>query len=73
MAGHDYPFRLAHGRQHELQLEAVDKLSEEILSGDQPAAALRFRIQCHLVDRYINHTTRSDYHLGHFLNRRGVS
>jgi hemerythrin len=73
MERHGYPFRQLHSRQHHLQMETMETLAEEILSGEHSTAYNRFAIMRHLVDRYINHTTRSDYHLGHFLNRNGVS
>ncbi|MEN9357196.1 MAG: hypothetical protein RL695_1367, partial [Pseudomonadota bacterium] len=34
---------------------------------------LLFRIRMMLADWQINHTTKSDLHLGHFLQRAGVS
>ena len=73
MEQHGYAFRDLHQRQHRLQLDALDVLAEDIVTGDHPAAYYRFGIQRQLVDCYINHTTKSDYHLGHFLNRHGVN
>ena len=49
------------------------ELRQEIESNSRDRLYLVFRIQLILVDWHINHTTKSDLHLGNFLQRAGVT
>jgi hemerythrin len=72
MGRYDYPFRNEHVRQHQTFLRSLDQLKKEVLDVTRDKLYLLFRIQLLLVDWQINHTTKSDLHLGHFLLRAGL-
>lgn len=73
MRRYGYPFIEEHLGQHRAFQAACDQLSEEILAAERDRLYLLFRIQLLLVDWQINHTTKSDFHLGNFLLRAGIS
>lgn len=72
MGRYDYPFRGEHTRQHQTFLRSLEQLKSEVLDPSRDRLYLLFRIQLLLVDWQINHTTKSDLHLGHFLLRAGL-
>lgn len=72
MERYDYPFRGEHTRQHQTFLQSLAGLKQEVLDAEKDRLYLLFRIQLLLVDWQINHTTKSDLHLGHFLLRAGL-
>ncbi len=73
MQRYDYPFIKDHLKQHHAFDRAFAKLRGEIESQERDRLYLVFRIRMILADWQINHTTKSDLHLGHFLQRAGVS
>lgn len=73
MGRYNYPFREEHVRQHQIFLRYLNELGEELHTAACNRIYLLFRIQLLLVDWQINHTTKSDLHLGHFLLRAGLS
>ncbi|HEY6896532.1 MAG TPA: hypothetical protein VI279_04665, partial [Rhodocyclaceae bacterium] len=73
MRRYSYPFSEEHLRQHQTFIKSLEEFRGEILSGERDKLYLLFLIQLRLVDWQINHTTKSDYHLGHFLLRAGLS
>ncbi|HEY6897651.1 MAG TPA: hemerythrin domain-containing protein [Rhodocyclaceae bacterium] len=73
MRRYSYPFSEEHLRQHQTFIKSLEEFRREILSGERDKLYLLFLIQLRLVDWQINHTTKSDYHLGHFLLRAGLS
>lgn len=72
MRRYDYPFAAEHASQHRHLLATLVKLSAMLLPGDRPATYLRFLALRQLVDWQVNHTAKSDFHLGHFLLRAGM-
>ena len=72
MQRYDYPFMKDHMKQHLTFNRFFSELRQEIESGERDRLYLIFRIQMVLVDWQINHTIKSDLHLGHFLQRAGV-
>lgn len=73
MQRYNYPFIADHLKQHAAFDRAFAELRREIESGARNPLHLLFRIRLLLADWQINHTTKSDLHLGHFLQRAGVS
>lgn len=73
MQRYDYPFIKDHLKQHQAFDRAFAELRREIESHERDRLYLVFRIRMILADWQINHTTKSDLHLGHFLQRAGVS
>ncbi|CAB1370513.1 bacteriohemerythrin [Denitratisoma oestradiolicum] len=73
MRRYGYPFIEEHLRQHRAFQSACEGLCEEILTAQRDQLYLLFRIQLLLVDWQINHTTKSDFHLGNFLLRAGIN
>ena len=73
MQRYGYPFIDDHIKQHRTFDRFFSELRQEILLGKRGRLYLVFRIQLILVDWQINHTIKSDLHLGHFLQRAGVS
>lgn len=73
MRRYDYPFIEDHLKQHSTFERFFSELRREINSSQRDPLYLVFRIQLILVDWQINHTIKSDLHLGHFLQRAGVS
>jgi len=73
MRRYDYPFAREHQKQHETFGRFFAELRSEIESNERGKFYLLFRIQLLLVDWQINHISKSDLHLGNFLQRAGVS
>ena len=73
MRRYEYPFIEDHMRQHSTFDRFFSELRKEIEGGARDRLYLVFRIQLILVDWHINHTTKSDLHLGNFLQRAGVT
>jgi hemerythrin len=73
MRRYEYPFIEDHMKQHSAFDRFFAEMREEIESQARDRLYLVFRIQLILVDWHINHTTKSDLHLGNFLQRAGVS
>lgn len=73
MRRYAYPFMAEHKRQHLTFFKYMEQLKAEILAAQSDRLLLLFRIRLLLLDWQINHTTKSDRHLGHFLQRAGVS
>ena len=73
MRRYNYPFIRDHLKQHAAFDHAVTDVRQKIESGAHDALYLQFCIRLSLMDWQINHTTKSDLHLGHFLQRAGVS
>ncbi|MCX7171164.1 MAG: guanylate cyclase [Proteobacteria bacterium] len=73
MRRYEYPFIEDHMKQHSTFDRFFAELRQEIESGARDRLYLVFRIQLILVDWHINHTTKSDLHLGNFLQRAGVT
>ncbi|HEY3433994.1 MAG TPA: bacteriohemerythrin [Rhodocyclaceae bacterium] len=73
MGRYSYPFQMEHVRQHQTFLRCLDDFRAEVSRADINRLYLLFRIQLLLVDWQINHTTKSDLHLGHFLLRAGLN
>lgn len=73
MRRYAYPFSEEHHKQHRIFLASFADLKQEILAGERNPLYMLFRIQLLLVDWQINHTTKSDFHLGNFLLRAGVT
>lgn len=72
MQRYDYPFTKDHIRQHRTFDRFFAELRREIENHERDQLYLSFRVQLVLVDWQINHTIKSDLHLGHFLQRAGV-
>jgi hemerythrin len=70
---YEYPFIAQHQRQHQAFQITFEKLISEIAMQERSTIRLLLDIQLFMVDWYINHITKSDAHLGHFLQRAGVS
>jgi len=67
-----YPFEAEHRHQHRRFRENLDRLADEIRSGLENPVFLAFRVKLLLMDWTINHSTKTDRHLGHHLkSRRG--
>jgi len=73
MRRYEYPFVEDHMKQHHAFDRSFAELRQEIEGHARDRLYLVFRIQLILVDWHINHTTKSDLHLGNFLQRAGVS
>lgn len=73
MQRYDYPFITDHMKQHQAFDRAFADLRHEIDSQERDPRYLRFCIRMVMADWQINHMTKSDLHLGHFLQRAGVS
>ncbi|HQR05020.1 MAG: bacteriohemerythrin [Proteobacteria bacterium] len=73
MRRYAYPFAAEHGAQHHHFMDSYMSLCDEIRRADQDRILLLFKIRLTLVDWQINHITKSDYHLGHFLLRAGIN
>ena len=65
-----YPFLTEHLHQHRRFEHNLVLLSKEILSKAENPIYLAFRIKLLLMDWTINHSTKSDRHLGHHLKSR---
>ncbi|MFA7270686.1 MAG: hemerythrin domain-containing protein [Sterolibacterium sp.] len=73
MRRYDYPFAREHLKQHATFMRFFAELRSEIEANERGRYFLLFRIQLLLVDWQINHISKSDLHLGNFLQRAGVS
>jgi hemerythrin len=67
-----YPFREQHVHEHRTFHAYYLKLRAEIETGSPDPTYINFRIQLLLVDWLINHTTKTDRHLGSFLRNPAV-
>jgi hemerythrin-like metal-binding protein len=65
-----YRFLSEHDHQHRRFLRNLERLSEEILSETENSVYLAFRIKLLLMDWTINHSVKTDRHLGHHLKSR---
>ena len=65
-----YAFRAEHAQQHGRFQENLKRLSEEIASEAENPVYLGFRIKLLLMDWTINHSLKTDRHLGQHLKSR---
>ena len=65
-----YPFRSAHVQQHRRFEENLARLSDEIGAETENPVYMAFRIKLLLMDWIINHSIKTDRHLGHHLKSR---
>jgi hemerythrin len=65
-----YAFRAEHDHQHRRFQENLAHLSEEIQAETENPVYLAFRIKLLLMDWTINHSIKTDRHLGHHLKSR---
>ena len=65
-----YPFLAEHMHQHRRFLEYLQQLGDEIRSESENPVYLAFRIKLLLMDWTINHSIKTDRHLGHHLKSR---
>jgi hemerythrin-like metal-binding protein len=68
-----YPFSEQHQRQHQAFITSFEKLCNKIASHERSTLRMLLDVQLYMADWYINHITKSDAHLGHFLQRAGIS
>lgn len=68
-----YPFTAQHVREHQTFVKYFTKLCQEIELSEPNSAYVTFRIQLLLVDWLINHTTKTDKHLGVYLRNKNVA
>lgn len=73
MRRYDYPFAAEHQRQHAALVQSFEALRRAIRTHERSTMRLLMDIQVTLIDWYVNHITKSDAHLGHHLQRAGVS
>jgi adenylate cyclase len=73
MQRYEYPFIQDHLKQHAAFDRSFATLRHEIENHERDRRYLVFRARLILGDWQINHMTKSDLHLGHFLQRAGVS
>ena len=73
MRRYDYPFFEQHQRQHLAFITLFEKQCEKIAGHERSTLRMLLDIQVYMADWYINHITKSDAHLGHFLQRAGIS
>lgn len=69
----NYPFAAQHIREHQTFVKYFTKLCQEIELSEPNSAYVTFRIQLLLVDWLINHTTKTDKHLGIYLRNKEVA
>lgn len=67
MQASGYPFMAQHVHEHRTFRTYFERLRREIESGGLDPTSEKFRVQLLLVDWLINHTTKTDRHLGIFL------
>ena len=65
-----YLFRSEHLHQHRRFQQNLSRLSEEIRSETENPVCMAFRIKLLLMDWTVNHSTKTDRHLGHHLKSR---
>ena len=70
MARHNYPFITEHKKQHQVFYQYFLKLKQEMEGVSENKLFLSFRTQVFLVDWLINHSTKTDKHLGKYLKER---
>ncbi|WP_028316359.1 bacteriohemerythrin [Desulfatibacillum aliphaticivorans] len=68
-----YPFLKEHQNQHRIFYQCFLNLKSEMDDSSQDKVFLLFRTQIFLVDWLINHTTKTDKHLGKFLREQEAS
>jgi hemerythrin len=73
MRDSNYPFAAQHNREHQTFVKYFTKLCQEIELSEPNSAYVTFRIQLLLVDWLINHTTKTDRHLGVYLRGKDAS
>lgn len=69
MARYGYPFMSEHIVQHNIFKQRFYRLKEEIIAREKGRLCLLFRVHLFLIDWFINHSTRTDRHLGRFLRQ----
>ncbi len=69
----NYPFAAQHIREHQTFVKYFTKLCQEVELSEPGSAYVTFRIQLLLVDWLINHTTKTDRHLGVYLKNKEVA
>jgi hemerythrin len=69
----NYPFTVQHIREHQTFVKYFTKLCQEIELSEPNSTYVTFRIQLLLVDWLINHTTKTDRHLGVYLLNKDVA
>jgi hemerythrin len=67
MGRYHYPFAAEHVRQHRRFNDYYLHLQREIASGHHAPLYLAFRIQLHLMDWLVTHSTGTDRHLARFV------
>lgn len=72
MRNSNYPFTAQHIREHQTFIKYFSKLRQEIELSEANSAYVTFRIQLLLVDWLINHTIKTDRHLGIYLKNKNV-
>ena len=65
-----YPLYEEHAREHRNFIHQFTKVREQIESNQHDGLYLLFQVNLFLVDWLVNHTTRVDKHMGHFINRQ---
>lgn len=68
-----YPFAKQHIREHKTFIQYFTRLCQEIELSAPNSAYVTFRIQLLLVDWLINHTTKTDRHLGVYLRNKDIA
>jgi hemerythrin-like metal-binding protein len=64
-----YPFYDDHKSQHDRFAVVFADLVRELQAGGHGGVYVAFRVRILIVDWLLNHTTKADPHLGHFLSR----
>jgi hemerythrin len=72
MRRYAYPFISQHQRQHQSFLRSFEKLCNDITLQQRSTMRLLLDVQIFLIDWYVNHITKSDAHLGYYLQRAGL-
>lgn len=70
MDQYGYPFTRQHKQEHLRYAQELEHFDVSLRKGDHAPLLLVFRANLFLVDWFINHTTGTDRHLGHFLAAR---
>ena len=73
MIDNEYPFVEQHRKEHATFIKYFLHLKEILQDKSEDRIYLTFRIQLFLGDWIINHTAKTDRHLGNYLRRRGVN
>jgi hemerythrin len=73
----NYPFINEHIQEHQKFIQEFIRLKNNIISGLHDPLYLSFQIQLLMFDWFANHTTKTDRHLGRFIqvlkNERAAS